>query len=80
MTRVARAMASGDVALALSTDPAGVVFVLVLGAMAVLALARRVERRPDLSRLRSSQVVGVLVAALAAHWVTTLTGGGFVDA
>ena len=79
MTRVGSALARGDVGLALATDPAGVVVVAVLGALALLAVLTSVGRRPALPWLRAPVITATLAAALAVHWATTLTTGGFVD-
>ena len=77
-TRLADHLASGDVTLALTTDPAGTAFVALLAMLAVVGLVVRV--RPAVRRWPGAPVAVALLDTLAVHWATTLAGGGFVDA
>jgi hypothetical protein len=77
MTRLADAVAHGRLVEAITTDPAGVVFLLVVAGMAAVFVLSRLRRLPR--RLPDVRAVpAVLGALLGAHWVTTLVTGGYV--
>ena len=76
-TRLADHVASGDVTLAITTDPAGTVFLALLIVLAAVGVLLRL--RPELRRWPGAPAAAALGVALAAHWATTLAGGGFVD-
>lgn len=77
-TRLADHLASGDVTLALTTDPAGAIFLALLTVLAAVGVLLRL--RPEFRRWPGTPAAAALAIALAAHWATTLAGGGFVDA
>lgn len=83
ITRLTDHLLHGDLALAVSTDPFGVLLVGMLGLMAVVGAVALVGRA-GAARLSSAgarlPVGGALLGALALHWTTTLLGGGFVEA
>jgi hypothetical protein len=72
MTSVASSLAHGDVAGAVTSDPAGVLLVLVVAALAVVHLA--IWWSPVLARRLPGDPALVLAGGLAlvAHWATTL--------
>lgn len=76
-TRLADHLVAGDLTLVLTTDPAGAVFLALLGLLAAVGVLLRL--RPDLRRWPGTPAAAALVAALTVHWATTLTGGGFVE-
>ncbi len=78
MTRLSDHLLRLDVVGAVTGDPAGVVFLAVLGVLAAVGAARRLGWAPTLWP-SSTPVVAVLVTTLALHWITTLGGGGFVS-
>lgn len=83
ITRLTDHLVHGDVALAVTTDPFGVLLVGLLGLLAVvgmLTIMRRSTGSPFAVASVRAPVGGALLAALALHWTTTLLGGGFVDA
>lgn len=85
MTSVASALAHGDVAGAVTDDPAGVVLVAALGALVVLHVSAWLSRRiassttlaPGARAGTAHRVLlGVAGVALLAHWATTAITGG----
>lgn len=79
MTRLADTVAHGQLGHAFSADPAGLVFLLVVGALAATYLLTRALRwHPPLQGVR--WVPAVLAVTLGIHWLTTLVTGGMVSA
>lgn len=77
MTRLADAVAHGHLERALHADGAGVAVLVVLLVLGAVHLATVVLRhQPPPAWMRSLVVPGVLVALMAAHWITTLVTGG----
>ncbi len=77
MTRLADAVAHGRVVEAVTTDPAGVLFLAVIATMAIAFVFSRLRRLPvRFPDVRAAPVV--LGSLLGAHWVTTLVTGGYV--
>ncbi|MDE0803715.1 MAG: DUF2752 domain-containing protein [Acidimicrobiales bacterium] len=82
ITRLTDHLVHGDVALAVTTDPFGVLLVGLVGLLAIAGIAVLLGRASSLSRHRAIAALpvgGTLLGALALHWTTTLLGGGFVE-
>lgn len=79
MTRLSATLAGGDVGLALTRDPAGVVFLAVLAVAAVASLGYVVANRgrPP-TWLGARSISAGLLVLLAVHWITTLAWGGML--
>ena len=76
-TRLADALAHGQLGHALDVDPAGVAFLGLLAVLAVVHLAVVVARRRPPPPWMAHRAVPVALAALAlVHWGTTLVTGG----
>lgn len=77
MTRLSEHLLHGEVTHAVTVDPAGVAFLVILTLLALVGVASRIgwssRRWPT-----ASPVLVLLVATLSVHWMTTLLGGGFV--
>lgn len=76
-TRLAAAVASGDVGGALATDAPGLLALVALAAIAAGFGIARLRGRPSPIWLRSAAVPVVLALLAGAHWIVSLTGGGF---
>ncbi|MDZ7675872.1 MAG: DUF2752 domain-containing protein [Acidimicrobiales bacterium] len=77
MTTLADTVAHGHLTEAVTTDPAGTTFLVIVGALAATyVLSRAFSWRPSTAALR--WVPAALFVALAVHWLTTLITGGFV--
>jgi hypothetical protein len=74
LTRLAGAVAHGRVAEAFTVDPAGVVLLALVGAVAAVHLLGRAGIRPAPS-IPSRAAVAALVVATALHWLTAMRGG-----
>jgi hypothetical protein len=79
ITRLGDLLAHGHLAEAVTHDPAGVVLLVAIAMLALVGVAARLGWRPR-RWPAATAVVAILVGALAAHWATTLLGGGFVTA
>lgn len=80
MTRTADAMATGQLAHALSVDAAAVLLVVAIGLLAVVHVVRVViQRRPPPRALEGWAVPALLGALVAVHWGTTLVTGGMTS-
>lgn len=78
MTRLSEHLLRLDVAGAFTQDPAGVVFLAVLGLLAAVGVASRLGWAPT-RWPTTAPVTTVLVVALGVHWITALGGGGFAS-
>lgn len=80
MTSVASSLASGDVAGALTADPAGVLLVAVVATLSVVHAGG--QRVPAIARAAPADRTLVVMAAVAlgVHWATTLLTGGALTA
>ncbi len=72
MSTVTRRVLHGDVLGAMRLDTIGVAFLALVGALALLQLARTAGLTQRTAPVRSAAIAGV--ALLAGHWVATLTG------
>jgi hypothetical protein len=79
MTRLADAVAHGRLGDA-ATDPAGVAILAVIAVLAVVYLVRVVVQKREVPRwLGSPILIGAIIAITAAHWITTILGGGLAS-
>ena len=80
MTRLADAVLHGRLLEVVTVDPAGVVLLALIAAVALTHVLRRRVPRRGTALLTPARVSAVGVAALAAHWLTTLVTGGMLTA
>jgi hypothetical protein len=78
-THIARELVSGHVGVVAANDPAGLVFAALVGVAVVAQLVALTRRSQGPAFLETRTAAVVLVAVLAAHWVTTIVTGGMLS-
>lgn len=78
LTHVARDVLTGQIATVARHDPAGLLLAAIAGVAVVAQVVAMVRRSDGPAFMTERIALVVIVAVLAAHWVTTIITGGML--